>query len=328
MAITQEVQDLINFPGNTKRITLDVDSIVPTDAEGDEKMMLVASTAGYSNNVNRTAIQAIYVLGGKIGWSKSSGLAGAAGKFALDSSNYKLRISMDATVSGTSVVGDRGYYEIDLDYNIDTTSKSGENIAEDMQEKIRALTMVTADTGFQLAYTNSSVSFSSGKFYISSGTIADSYIDDDRSSVKVLDGATLGAATILGFDHQVTSEDVAGTSIAESAITSNYTGGTTPLSIGANTGVSSGDALYVTDGVNGDYFTALAGTTDTSIVVATIGNNSFDGISNNYTTSSGSYVQILKKQDPDVEPNNYFDDMDGVLRYMSKSLINQLDFSS
>jgi len=328
MSITQDVQDLVNYPGNVKRVTIDVDSIVPTGAEGDEKMMLVASTTGYSDNVARTAIQDIYVLGAKIGWAKSSGLAGSAGKFALDASNYKLRISMDATVSGTSIIGDRGYYEVDLDYNIDTTSKSGEDIAADMQEKIRALAMETADTGFQLAYTNSSVSFTGGKFYISSGTIADSYIGDDRSSVKVADGETMGAATILGFDQQVTSENIAGTSISEAAITSDYTGGTTPLAISANTGVSSGDALYITDGVNGEYFTALAGTTDTSVVVATNGTNSFDGIVNGYTTASGSYVQVLKKQDPDVVPNNYFSDMDGVLRYMSKSIINQLDFSS
>ena len=80
MAITQEVQDLQNYPGNVKRITLDVDTLVPTGAEGDEKMMLVASTSAYSDNTVNTTIPTTYVSGAKIGWAKSSGLKGSAGK--------------------------------------------------------------------------------------------------------------------------------------------------------------------------------------------------------------------------------------------------------
>jgi hypothetical protein len=326
MAITQDVQDLNNYPGTIKRITLDVDTVVPTGAEGDEKMMLTASTTAYSDNDARTDIQTLYVAGAKIGWSKSNGLAGAAGKFAVTSTAYKLGISMDATVSGTYQHGGRGCYEIDLANN-DTTLISGDDVAADMQAKIRAITCETADAGFQLAYTNCSVSFTGGKFVISSGSIANSYTDDDRSSVYVAPGQTMDVTQVLGFENQLTSEAIAGMSVAEAYITQDYTTDTATLYIGTGTGVATGDALYISDGTNWDYFTAVS-VSGTQVTVATNGTNNFTGIANSYTVANGSYIQVLRKQDPDVKPNDYYADMDGLLRYMSKILVNQIDFSS
>jgi hypothetical protein len=328
MAINQDVQDIDNYPGTVKRITLDVDSIVPTGTEGDEKMMLVGSTSAYSDNVDRTAIQDIYLFKGYVGWSKSSGLRGVAGKFALASGANTVSVSMDATVSGTRVVSDRGYYDVVLDYNIDTTSRTGEDVASDMQAKIRAIDCVTADEGFQLAYNNCSVKFENGKFIIASGSIANSYTGSDRTSVSVVSALTNDCIELLGYDHAVTSEVISGVTVTESLITSDYTAGTATVSIGSGTGVSTGDALYITDGVNSNYFTAL-NVVSNDITVAYIGGgDTFDAISNSYTTASGSYVQILRTQDPEVIPSSYFADVDSTLRFMAKSLINQIDFSS
>ena len=63
-------------------------------------------------------------------------------------------------------------------------------------------------------------------------------------------------------------------------------------------------------------------------VATTGGGDTFDSILNDYTTASGSYVQILKPQDPEVIPSSYFADVDSTLRFMAKSIINQIDFSS
>jgi len=327
MAINQDVQDLILYPGITKRVTLDVDQIVPTNTYGDEKLMLIASTTAYANNTNRTPIQDLYVMHPYVGWAKSSGLAGVAGKFNLTAATNRMGVSMDATVSGTYTYNGKAYYEIELEYNTDNTLKTGEDIAADMQDKIRDIQCVDGDKGFQLAYTNCDVTFKSGKFYITSGTISSDYVGPNRTSVAVASAPTNNCTEVLGFDHAVTSEDLWGTTIAEASITADYNAGTSILNIGLGTGVQDGDSLYITDGENFDYFTAIT-VSGTQITVPTQAANGFIGIQHSYAVTDGSYVQILRKQDPDNKPDNYFEDIDALLRYMSKSLINQIDFSS
>ena len=327
MAINQDVQDLILYPGITKRVTLDVDQIVPTHTYGDEKLMLTASTTAYSDNANRTSIQDLYVMHPFVGWAKSSGLAGVAGKFNLTAATNRMGISMDATVSGTFSYAGKAYYEISLAYNTDNTLKTGEDIAADMQKKIRSIQCEEGDKGFQLAYKNCDVTFKSGKFYITSGTIASDYVGPNRTSVDVAPAPSNDCTKVLGFDHPVTSEDLWGTTIAEAAITADYTAGSASLTIGLGTSVQNGDSLYITDGTNFDYFTAITAS-GIQITVPTQATNGFDGIKHSYTVSAGSYVQILRKQDPDNKPNSYFENTDALLRYMSKCLINQIDFSS
>jgi hypothetical protein len=327
MAINQDVQDLILYPGVTKRVTLDVTQIVPTGTGGDEKLMLVASTTAYSDNEARTAIQDMYVMYPYVGWLKSSGLAGVAGKFNLTATSHRLGISMDATVSGTYTYNNQAYYEIALDYNTDATLKTGEDIAVDMQDKIRSIECVEADKGFQLAYKNADVVYTSGKFYITSGTIGSSYVGSERTSVSVAPAQTNDCTTVLGFTHFVSSEDLWGNTIAETAITADYATGSPTLMIGLGTGAVDGDSMYITDGTNYDYFTAITVSGNT-VTVPTSSVNDFDGIKHAYTVAAGSYVQVLRKQDPDNTPNNYLNDMDGLLRYMSKCMINQIDFSS
>ncbi len=321
MSISLDVQDLENFPGVTKKVTLDTTILVPSGAEGDEKYLISASTSAYSDTVNRTAIQSLYIAGGKIGWVKSSGFKGTNGKFALDSTHCVLGVKMDATVSGTS----NGYYNITLDHN-NGVAKRGEEIALDLQTKIRSTTVSGVDAGFSLAYKNCSVKFSDNKFHISSGTISNYFTGPSRSSVRVGNNPANDCAAMLGFDQPVVSEDLSDITILEAPILSDYTAGTDTLVINMTTGVNVGDALIITDGVNSDYFTALNVAT-TNITVATTATNGFVGINNSYTVADGAYIQILQKADPDNSPDSYYSNIDELLRYMAKIMINQIDFA-
>lgn len=321
MAISLDVQDLENFPGVTKKVTLDTTILVPAGAEGDEKYLISASTSAYSDVTARTTIQSLYIAGGKIGWTKSSGFKGTNGKFALDSTHCVLGVKMDATISGTT----NGYYNITLDHD-DGVLKRGDEIAMDIQYKLRGLTVAGTDAGFSLSYKNCSVKFEDNKFYISSGTISNYFTGPSRSSVRVGNNPVNDCAAMLGFDQQVTSELLFDVTILEAPLLSDYTTNTDTLVININTGVNVGDALCITDGTNTDYFTAL-GVATTDITVATSATNGFIGINNSYSVANGAFVQILQKADPNNTPNNYYNDVDGLLRYMAKIMINQIDFS-
>jgi hypothetical protein len=309
--------DLANYPGTTKRVTLDSETLVPVGVEGDEKYMLSASTSAYSDNTARKAIQSLYIAGGKVGWTKSSGFKGSNGKFALDSSNYQLGVKLDATVSGTS----DGYYVIDLAHE-DGVALKGETIAADIQAKVRALECNATDIGYQLAYTNCSVKFSDNKFFIASGTISDFYTGPLRSSAAVGGSPANDCASLLGFDQQVTSYMLASANdIIEAPLTANYTTTSTTVAVGLLSGISTGDAVCITDGVNTDYFITEGFSTPNITVSST-------AISHDYTTASGAYIQVLKKTDPDNRTDSYVKDADELLRYMAKIIINQLDYSS
>ena len=325
MAINIDTQDLENYPGTVKRVTVDQDSIVPTGEEGDEKYVFKTSTTAYSDNTTNAAIQDLYVTYFRGGWAKSSGFAGSGGKFNLDATHYNLKVKIDSTVSGTD---GNGYYTVSLDYNVDETPISGEAIAADMETKIRALTMETADTGYALAYRNCSVEYQNGKFWIISGSLSRYYTGSTKSSVRVAAAATNDCSVELGFDLPLETEIMSAVSIKEAALGANYTADTTPLTIGAGTGVVAGDCMMITDGTNTDYFTALNGTTDTSVVVPVSGTNGFVGISNSYTTAAGAVVQKLRRQDPEGEPTLYYTDIDTIVRFGIKTMVNQIDYSS
>lgn len=329
MAITIITQDLENYPGTTKNVTIDQKQMVTTGAEGDEKFMLSVSTTAYSDNDNRTAIATIYVTDFKGGWCKSSGFTGSNGSFSLSGSRNRMRIKLDATVSG--ILG-TGWYEITLDHS-EGAYIPGESIAEDMEIKIRALTMATADAGFALAYKNASVEFVEGSFWIISGSVDKYYTGTNRSSVQVQPAVSNDCANMLGFDLPVTSEDLAGISVEESVLTQDYTANTSDLHVGLLATVQPWDCLMITDGTNWDYFTAISGTTTTVIKVPTLGTHNYTGITHSYSyapaiSGTGTKVQILREQDPDVEPTSYYTNIDTITRFGLKSIINQIDYSS
>jgi len=325
MAVNVSVYDLENYPDNAKTITVNLKTLVPIGGEGDEKWVLSFTTAAYSDNTERTAIQDIYVQEIKAGWLKSSGFVGMGGKFTIGSSSKQLKVKLDNSAGAS---GGGGYYTITLTEGENLT---GESIAADMEEQIRALpddvSWVEADDAYILAYMNCSVEYSDGKFWIISGSVSPYYTGASRSSVRVDQAEGDTCYQVLGFNLSIDSQTIAGTNIKEVMLGSNYTTDTSPLLIGTGTSVQAGDCLMITDGINTDYFTAISGTTETSVVVPTMATHNYTGIANSYTTS-GTKVQILREQDPDQAPVAYYEIVDSITRWGIKSIANQIDFSS
>ena len=311
MATTITVYDLEENPDNSKTLTIDQKSVLPIGAEGDEQWVLSFITAAYSDISASTSIQDIYVQEIKTGWLKSSGFVGTGGKFTIGSNSKQLKITLDASIG----------YEITLDEGINITAQA---IAEDIEAKIRALTVAT---GYTLAYMNASVEYVGGKFWIISGSVSPYYTGSTRSSVKVEKVGGDICYETLGFNLPIDSETIAGTDIKEAMIAQPYGVNTTPLTINAGTSAAAGDCFMITDGTNTDYFTAISGTTETVIQVCTHDNNNYVGIDHSYTVS-GTKVQRLREQDPDQAPVAYYDTIDAVTRWGIKSIANQIDYSA
>ncbi len=323
MALNIDTQDLVNYPGNTKRVTVDVDSIVPTGYEGDEQIVLTISTTAYSDITNRTAIQNLYVTEAKSGWIKSSGFKGT--KFALAAVSTDMRVRLDSTASGTSQVGNqRGYYTVTLDHD-NGAYITGEAVASDMETKIRAIPdsagWKTADDGFILSYRNCSVEFSDGKFKIISGSITNYYTGTNKSAVAVSSGTTNDVSSVLGFDIALSSEDMANTAVREAEVTVTYYANATTLWISTGTSVQVGEAMVITDGVNTDYFMVDGVTGDSQLTVAS------GSITNSYVANKAK-AQLLRLGDPEGEPTSYFTSVDSLGRYGLKYMINQIDYSA
>lgn len=325
MALNIDTQDLENYPGVTKRVTIDLDSIVPAGYYGDEQYILSASTTAFSNNVSRTAIQSLYITEFKAGWCKSSGFTGNAGKFTVTPTQKDLKIKIDNTVSGTD---GSGYYTISL--STSATPIAGDTIARDLESKIRALgnSLNTADQGFALAYKNAKVEFKDGKFWIISGSISSSFSGEYRSSVDVTSAPPNDVAAELGFNLPVSSEILDSITVKEAALGSNYTADTDTLTLSAVIGASAGDCLMITDGTNTDYFTALSGTSGTTIKVATESANGYMGITEDYDATTGAKVQLLREQDPENSPKSYYNNIDSLVRFGVRTMMSQIDYSS
>jgi len=322
MALSVDTQDLLNYPGTNKRVSVDIDSLVPTGYEGDEQIVLVVSTTAYSDNTNRTAIQDLYITEAKSGWIKSSGFKGSV--FQLNSTHNTFRIKIDTTVSGYNGTG---WYDVVLDHD-NGANIPGADVAVDMENKIRALPTGSqwnaGDNGYIMAYKNCSVEFSNGKFKIISGSIGDSYIGTDKSSVAVASGTTNDCLTMLGFDLTISTEDLASTQIREAELIQNYPfgGDYTTLYTSGGTGATIGDAMAITDGTNTDYFIIQGtGPATGQFTVAT------GSISHTYTALT-TKVQLLKMNDPDFEPTSPYNNVDAIARYGIKNMVNQIDYSS
>jgi hypothetical protein len=307
-------------------VSIDLESIVPLGAEGDEQFVLSASTSAYSDNTDRTSIQDLYVTEMRAGWCKSSGFAGSSGKFYIDDTHKSMKIKMDATVSGTD---GNGFYTVTLTPNDDSTPITGEVIAAELEDEIRALAdnLETADTGFFSAYRNASVEYKNGKFWIVSGSISPYYSGNNRTSVVVAAADTNDCTEILGFDLPTTSHALSSVAVKETLLNTSYTADTDTLSVNTGTGASAGKVFMITDGANIEYFTALSGTTDASIKVATSANNGYTAITNNYSANKAR-IQLLREQDPESVPTNWYTSIDQLVRFGIKTIANQIDYSS
>lgn len=320
MAINIDTQDLVNYPGNVKRVTADQESVVPQGYEGDEQFMLSFSTSAYSDNTARTRIQDYYITSFNAGWCKSSGFTGT--KFALDASNCSLEIKLDSTVSGI----DSGYYRITLDHDSGVPI-DGEVIAADMEVKLRALadSLNTADTGYRMAYLNSVVEFTGGRFWIVSGSLSQYYSGTNKSSARVRASSVNDCSALLGFDLQMNSETFASASIKEALMLTTISGatasGTATVSLNQTMGAVAYDCIALSNGTNTEYVQLSAVPTTTSI--------QFDATNLSYTyTANLAKVQLLREQDPDADPALWFDNVDKITRHGVKTIINQIDYSS
>ena len=321
MAINVDTQDLINYPGNTKRVTLDMGSLVPTGYEGDEQIVMKISTTAYSNITNRTAIQDLYVTESKAGWLKSSGLVG--NQFKLDSDVNEFRIKLDNTISGS---GGSGWYPVQLSHD-NGNNLTGETVAADMEVQIRALPSSdewsTGDEGFNLAYRNCSVEFVNGKFKIISGSIGTYYTGTNKTAVSVVSGTQNDCTRLLGLDLYVSSENIANTGIREALVVQNYPygGDYTQIYIQSGTGVQTDEVMAITDGDNTEYFKVEGVATDSVLTVSS-------GVLSNTYIASQAKVQLLRTQDPEAQPASPFSSVDALARYGIKHMVNQIDYSS
>ena len=317
MAINIDTQDLENYPGNVKRVTIDQQSLVPQGYEGDEQFMLNFSTSAYSDNVDRTRIQTSYVIGFKAGWSKSSGYTGT--KFALDSTHNSLEVKIDSTTSGI----DSGYYRITLEHN-NGIPIDADVVAADMEAKIRAIAdgLGSADIGYRLAYLNSVVEFIGSRFWIVSGSLSSYYSGANKSSVRVRASLVNDCSELLGFDLPTESEIIDSMSIKEALVLTTVSGsGLQTITINQNVGADVNDCMLITDGTNTEYFQISDVTDGIYIEFDT------DVLSNTYIASK-SKVQLLRLQDPDADPSLWFDSVDKIIRHGVKSIMNQIDYSS
>ena len=321
MAISINVQDLTNFPGNVKSLSVDQVSIVPQGEEGDEKYVLKFSTSAYSNIENRTSIQDYYVTSFKSGWVRSSGFAGRSGQFDLASGANRLLIKLDSTISGTN---GNGYYEIILDYNEDGTPISADVVVSDLEAKIRAIgdNLEIADIGYKHAYKNASVAYINNKFWIVSGTVSKFYSGGNKSYVDVISATTNDALSVLGFDLKTSSASLDAVAINEALLVTDYVTGASGIIISKSVGAVDGSCVFITDRTNSDYFqiTSSPGVGGTTL------DFNYDVIKHNYAADV-TKVQLLKEQDPEGEPTTWFDDIDKITRHGIKCVVNKIDFS-
>jgi len=309
MARNITVYDLENYPDNSKTVTVDQQSIVPTGYGGDEQWVLSFTTNAYSDSTLNTAIQDIYVQEMKTGWYKSSGLVTIGSTIAISSGSKVLGLNIDNS--------SQTYY-IEL-----TEENYGPDaLADHIEDQIRAIpdSYLWSSNDNPLSYKNAQVAYYNGKFKIVSGTVDEFYSGTDRTSVDV---TYSGADTLyydIGFDLGIGSYGVAATSVKEKLVTTSCGPTSTAIVINTMVGLAAGDPIAITDNTNTDYIIAQAGTTTSNIVI-------ISGSLNNSYTANRAKVQRLRIQDPDQQPVMYHSEVDSIMRWGVMSISNQIDFS-
>lgn len=315
MAISIDTQDMNNFPGSIKRVSLDQKSLVLSGYDGDEQFMNSFSTSAYSDNINRTSIQDYYITSFKAGWCKSSGFVGTS--FALDATHNSIEVKIDSTTSGVS----DGYYRVTLDH-LDGVPIGSDAIAEDIEAKLKeiAYSLGVEDTGYKLAYLNASVEFIGSRFWIVSGSMSQYYSGANKSAVSVRASSVNDCSEMLGFNLAITSEIMSRTSTQEALAITSVSGSTGSVTINQSVGASINDCMAITNNVTTDYFQV------TNVVGGTV--ISFDPttVTNNYVANK-SKVQLLRMHDVDSIPGLWFDNIDKLTKHGIKTIINQIDYS-
>lgn len=304
MAITEIVRDLENYPIKIKYVTLDLQKVVPIDNEGDEVYVLSVSggTGSFTSKIDGTTILPIFVRDYKCGYFKSSGFKN--GPFVVASGTDTFSISIDGST----------YHDITLAHG---TGLTGNDIAADMESKITALAASGAAEAGNLEFLNATVDFIENRFWFVAGSLSNTYTGIGKSSVLVSSGSSNNCTSLLGLDLGVSSEALSAKVPVETQVSISYSGGGT-LNVLATTDLAAYNAFSIYDGVNRDYFVA------SGIDVGVIGILG-SGLNHNYAT--GAVVQKIFERDPSGSLASPYENVDGLTRFLVRSIANQINFA-
>ena len=310
------VFDLNNPSSAAKIVYVDIGTLIRTGSGGEEEWLIKFYTQEYSNNITLDNIRSLYLDELSSGWYKSSGLVDSY--YTMGTNCDSLNIKID---------GSQGTYPIVLDHG---NSLTGKVVAKDIENKIKEIPetgeWLDNDSSLSFGYTNCRVNYIDSKFYVLSGS-SGNYSGDKKSSVSIEKVTSNTAYEVLGFSLGVNSEDLDSTIITESLLVSNYNSDTEDLIVGNNITPQDGEAFYITDGINEDYFVCISGSVTGNLKVQTYSVNSYIGIKHNYL-SGQSKVQIVKDTDPDFAPPNYTTSLDDMIKWGIASISNKIDYTA
>jgi len=301
MATNITVYDLEHFPDNGKTVTVDLKSIVPLGYAGDSRWCLSADTSATASG--SAAIQEAFVNGSVVGWSKSA--TKVSSPFTISTSTNQLKVACDEALSaGVTIV---------LEASV--TPMPGDDIAADIEAKIRNTTVTGGAKAGNLAYLNARCIFRNGRFIIVSGSLASTFTGSDRSSVRVGAAASNDASAVLGFDTPIESEEIASATLTETYVTSLVSSSTT-VPVASVVGYTAGDCIAIKD-ANG---------TISYRHIDTVNSSDFT-VNAAVSCASDSMVQLLRLQDPELKPPSYYQDIDGPARHVIELIARQINFA-
>ena len=306
----------LNDPTSTaKTVFVDIGTLIKKGVGGEEEWLLKFYTYSHKNNITRESVKAVYLHELSSGWYKSSGLTN--NNYSIDSSCDMLNIKID---------GSQGTYTITLDHGDNLTGKV---VSKDIENKINKIPeeveWLENDNNLIFGYTNCRVKYNDDKFYILSGS-SGYYSGNKKSSVSVTTVVGNTAYELLGFNLGTNSEDLDSIIINEASLLTNYVIDTEDIIIDNDIIPECGEAFYITDGLNEDYFVCISGSETGNLKVQTYTNNSYVGIKHNYLAGQ-SKIQLVKKNDPDFKPTNYTSSLDEMIKWGINVISNQIDYS-
>ena len=307
MAVTEQILNL-DFPSVTdKEATVDLSKAVTTDSEGDERYLLTGTPGTTTQAEGAVDIDPVLIEFVKSGYVRSSGFKNPP--FTITVTNNTLLISIDGSTP-IQILLESG------------TGLTGDDIADDLQNKINLLAATGGAAEGNLAFLNAVVSFENNRFVIISGSLARSFTGAEKSSVAVTAGASNDASVTIGFDVSTSSEAIASKLVTEGLLTGpTTTGAVGEIIIPLNdvTAYSAGQAITIYNGADRDY----------SVIAQVSGNNLVSPASTipAATYSGGAIVQNIFERDSDSQLASPYESVDDITRAIIRTIAGQIDFS-
>jgi hypothetical protein len=281
---------------------VDLKSVVPTGARGDEEYVLSADTSATASGSG--TIQETFISAGKLGWAMSN--TRVSGPFTISESNKSLKVAIDEEISGA----------ITIDIATDAASQTGDAIAIDIENKIKGSTVTGGAKAGNLSYLNARCYYQDGRFIIVSGSASSTMTGTGRSSVSVSAASSNDASETLGFDIPIQSQDIAAASLTETYVTSDVISSTT-VPVGSVTNISAGDCIALKTSGGTTYYRYVDSVASPNLIV-----NAAVSVSEN------TLVQVLRVQAPDLGPPSFYQDVDALMRHAIEKIVRQINFAS